>query len=109
MMNDAEYLDFVEKTVQNFNGLGDDLSAALGALSIGRLVGWRVLCLIHSESTIRRYEKVLGIRFKDELVEEGKYAQRSLGYRLVKKLGSYWQVVQGRQKLPRLEKVAFSD
>ncbi len=38
-----------------------ELESALGMLFVGHAFGWRVLYMIHSVATIRKYEKVLGI------------------------------------------------
>lgn len=84
-----------------FRGNGTLLESALGALVVGQYFGWRVLKLLHNPATYRRYEKTLGIEFKDvcpEITELGK--KKSIGYAVTEKLGSFWAVIMGRRKVP---------
>jgi len=89
----------VEKATMDFEGLFDELENALGMLMIGRLVGWKVLVLIHNKRSIRKYEQILGIDIRTAFPEEGPLTQKSPAYALVKKLGAFWKAVSGEQKL----------
>lgn len=84
----------VDEAVKNFSGASDYLAAALGALSIGQYLGWRGLLFVHSRTTLRGYEAVLGLSFKDVLPEKTEYTERLLGYRIADKLGKFWAVVK---------------
>lgn len=81
--------------------MGDigELESALGMLRVGQQYGWRVMYLIHSKATIRKYEEILGISVKEEFPEEGPSSMRNNGYRLFKKLGNFWKIVSGEQKI----------
>lgn len=86
--------------MKEFRGVGTTLESALGALVIGQFFGWRVLKLMHNPATYRKYEKVLGIEFKEvckEITEFGE--KKSIGYAITKKLGSFWAVVMGKRKV----------
>ncbi|GAB6142287.1 hypothetical protein JCM14076_30160 [Methylosoma difficile] len=86
--------------IREFRGIGNTLESALGALILGQYFGWRVLKLIHNPATYRRYEKVLGVQFKDvcpEITEFGK--KKSVGYAITEKLGSFWAVIMGKRKV----------
>lgn len=91
----AEMLRRVDVTVREFRGNFDELESALGMLLLGRLVGWKVLALIHNKRTIRKYEQILGISIREEFCEEGPLAHKSVAYEVVKKLGQYWKAVSG--------------
>lgn len=99
----------LEKTereaIANFGGQIDELEAALGVLRIGHHVGWRVLYLVHNKRTIRKYEEILGIKFRDYFPEEGPSADRSLGYKFVKKVGNFWKAVSGDIKVEDKRKI----
>lgn len=89
------------KKMDDFQGLGTSLESALGALIIGQYFGWRILKLLHTPTTYRRYEKALGVKFQDvcpEITEKGK--RKSIGYAITEKLGSFWAVIMGRKKVP---------
>ncbi|GKS70254.1 hypothetical protein W03_22580 [Nitrosomonas sp. PY1] len=86
--------------MQEFRGVGNTLESALGALILGQFFGWRVLKILHNPATYRKYEKVLGVEFKDicpEITEFGK--KKSVGYAITEKLGSFWAVVMGKRKV----------
>ncbi len=97
---DEEAEKIILHNIKDFRGIGTTLESALGALVLGHAFGWRVLKLLHTPSTYRRYEKALGIEFKNvcpEITELGK--QKSVGYAITEKLGSFWAVVMGKRKV----------
>jgi hypothetical protein len=97
---DEETEKIILHNIKDFRGIGHTLESALGALVLGQAFGWRVLKLLHTPATYRRYEKVLGIEFKnvcEEATELGK--QKSIGYAITEKLGSFWAVVMGKRKV----------
>lgn len=98
---DEETEQKILQQMEDFRGIGTTLESALGALVMGQYFGWRVLKLFHNPATYRKYEKVLGIEFKDvcpEITELGK--KKSIGYAITEKLQSFWAVVMGRRKVP---------
>lgn len=93
-------LERIERdAIANFGGQLDELSGALGMLRMGDHFGWRVLVLIHSKRTIRKYENLLGIKIREIFPEEGHSAERSVGYKFVKKVGNFWKAVSGDIKV----------
>lgn len=97
----------VEQATFEYEGVFDELENALGMLMMGRLVGWRVLVLIHNKRTIRKYEQILGgIDIRAVFPEEGPLAHKSIGLELAKKLGNFWKAVSGEQKVPDRRELA---
>lgn len=92
-----ELVKQVEQVTKDFAGPFEQLESALGMLMIGRLVGWKVLVLIHNKRTIREYERILGINIREAFPDEGPLAHKSCGLELVKKLGNFWKAVSGEQ------------
>lgn len=88
-----------DKAITNFAGTLDELESALGMLRMGHHFGWRVLYLIHSKKTIRKYEEILDIKIRDLFPEEGPSAERSVGLALAKKASNFWKVVSGEIKI----------
>ena len=88
----------LDEIAARFQGQFDELEAAVGMYLVGRLVGWKVLVLIHNKRTIRKYEEILGINVREEFPEEGPFADKSIALNLVKKLGSFWKAVSGELK-----------
>jgi len=87
------------RAVKGFRGSYDDLESALGMLRLGHHFGWRVLYLVHSKLTIRKYEGILGVRVREEFSEEGPSSSRSVGFELAQKVGNFWKVVSGAVRL----------
>ena len=88
----------IEEATRDFSGQFDELENAIGMLMIGRLVGWKVLALIHNKRTIKNYEKILGINIREAFPPEGPLTYKSLGYKIVQKIGSFWKAVSGDLK-----------
>ncbi len=89
--------DLMDKAIFNFSGSLDELEGALGMYMIGRHFGWKVLYVIHSKKTIRKYEEILDIAVRDEFDETGPDAQRSLGYRAVEFTSNFWKSITSGQ------------
>lgn len=107
MINDYEFEQLIDSAVKNYTGNGQVLSSAVGAVMLGRLMGWRFIYLVHNESTVRKYQAALGIQFKDVMLERGKYASKSRGLAIVDALGNFWAVVQHRCKTVSKEDKVF--
>lgn len=86
------------EAVARFYGDLDELESAIGMLHLGDHLGWKPLVLIHNKRTIRKYEEILGITVREFFPEEGPSAERSIGYKIVKKIGNFWKAVSGELK-----------
>lgn len=96
-MNDQEILALIDRAVDQFDGNLDELESAVGMLMLGRHYGWRVILLIHSPNTIRKYLKILGLKnLREVLPEVGVLAHRSTAWRLVDGTKNFWKVVRGQ-------------
>lgn len=94
-----EQLHEIERqALARFTGNFDELEAALGMLHLGDHMGWKPLVLIHNKRTIRKYEEILGINLREFFPAEGPSAERSLGYKVAKKIGNFWKAVSGEIK-----------
>jgi hypothetical protein len=76
----------------------DELEAAIGMYTMGFHYGWKVLHLIHSKKTIRKYEELLGIKITEEFPELGKDAWRSNAHKILQVVSNFWKVVSGEEK-----------
>ena len=94
-----ELMKKLDEAVREFDGQFDELENALGMMLLGRLVGWKVLALIHNKRSIRKYEGILGIKIREAFPEEGPLTHKSVGYEFIKKLGNYWKAVSGEAKV----------
>jgi hypothetical protein len=89
--------DVMDCAIFNFAGSLDELEGALGMYMIGRHLGWKVLYVIHSKQTIRKYERILAISVRHEFPAEGPDAMRSRGYRSVRDASNFWKAASSGQ------------
>lgn len=94
----------IDKVIKDYKGDIVHLSDAMGAARMGHHFGWRVLRLVISSVTYRRHQKILGLDFKEVLPEITEYTEKSAGYMLVKRLGNFWDVVNGLVKIDKEQK-----
>jgi hypothetical protein len=96
-LNDQDLLQLVNDATDRFDGNLNDLGSAIGMLMLARRYGWRVILLIHSPGTVRKYLKILGLpNLRAVAPEVGELAARSKAWRLVDGTSSFWKVVRGQ-------------
>jgi len=99
-------LERIEReAIANFKGKLTNLEAALGLLRVVGHVGCRLLVLIHNKRTLRKYEDILNIKFKEYFPDEGPSHERSFGYMAAKKIGNFWKAVSGEIKIERKKEI----
>ncbi len=94
----AHGAELIQDAVNRFQGTTDELEAAIGMYWLGHYVGWKVLVLLHSKRTIRKYEEILNIVVREEFPPDGSESDRSLAYAASKKLSNFWKAVSGEAK-----------
>ena len=100
-----QLLDIEENAIAKFDGQLDELESALGMLRMGHHFGWKVLYLIHSKRTIRKYEGMLDIKVREIFPETGPSSYRSFGLGFAEKFTNFWKVAGGDIKIPDRKKV----
>lgn len=76
----------------------DELESALGMYMIGHHYGWKVLYLVHSKRTIKKYEEILGIRISEVFAEVGPDADRTMAHKIITVASNFWKAVSGEEK-----------
>lgn len=102
----SELNTHIDNVIADYKGDIVDLAHAIGAVRIGHHYGWRVLRIVISTVSYRKYQKLLNIEFSVSLPEITANTERSAGYLLVKKMGNFWDVVCGKAKIDRKEKIS---
>jgi hypothetical protein len=99
--------DIEAHAITEFEGQLPDLEAALGMLRLGHHLGWKVLYVIHSKKTIRKYEQILGedFRIREVFPEVGPGSYRSLGLRVVQTLSNFWKAISGERPIPDRQRI----
>ncbi len=98
-MRDSELIKHIDSRIGSFKGQLPVLESAIGALIVGRRFGWRVLYLVHDKKTMRKYEDILGIRFREAIDPTGDKTNRSLAFHLQEKISNFWKAVSGEMKV----------
>lgn len=96
-----QLIAIINRASKDFVGLLDELETAIGMLMLGRLVGWKVLLLIHNKRTIRKYEDILGIKIREFFPETGPLSQKSVAFNFIQEVGSFWKGVSGEAKIEK--------
>lgn len=78
----------------------DELESALGMYMVGFHFGWKVLHLVHSKKTIRKYEDLLGIKITEVFEPVGPDADRTNAHMIITSVSNFWKAVSGEEKLP---------
>ncbi|HVB66058.1 MAG TPA: hypothetical protein VND01_00010 [Candidatus Acidoferrales bacterium] len=94
-MNTQDKLTLVSKITKSYRGSIHELERAIGVLFIGDEFGWKVLYLCHDKKTLRKYEEILGVDFREIFPERGPLARKSLGLALADKAGEFWKAAKG--------------
>jgi len=93
----GELVAIADAAFGKYKGSVDEIERAIGMLVIGRHIGWRVIYLMHSKATVRKYENLLGIKVREFFPEEGTLANKSVAWKALKTLKGYWKIVSGDQ------------
>ncbi|HEX4123401.1 MAG TPA: hypothetical protein VHY37_01645 [Tepidisphaeraceae bacterium] len=91
-MQDADW-DVICKAFHGYKGQAGVFESAVGALIVGRLLGFQALQVLHSWKTLREYEKHLGIVFKEVLPARTEESQRLAGIRRADTFRQFWKAI----------------
>lgn len=106
MKTDEELLKQIEQVTKEFSGQLDHLYEAVGMITTGRLLGWRVMRLVSSRRCWMMAWKLFGDP-KKLMPERGKYYGKSVGFKIIDGTMDYWDVIAGnvtREDLPLHER-----
>lgn len=93
-MSAEQLVTHIDAITKDYKGQSDVLFAAIGALMAGRIYGWRVLRILLSGASYSKYQKILQVEFKEILPEETEYSRKSVAYKIVTKMGNFWDAVR---------------
>lgn len=93
---EPEIEQLILKNLEEYRGQGPVLGSALGALIVGQHYGWKIVKMMHNQSTCSKYEKILGIKFSELCPPSTPLSKKSIGFRMAEQLNSFWAVVRGK-------------
>jgi hypothetical protein len=85
-------LDLICQAWHDYEGDVTVFESAVGVLLVGRLLGYDALRVLHSWRTLRKYEGILGISFKDFPGRTAE-SQRLNGIRRADKFAQFWKAL----------------
>lgn len=97
-LSNKNLINIVNEAFNTYHGHLPELEGAIGALFAGQHFGWKVLLLIHDKKTIRKYEEILGVSFREVMPDVGPLAENSLAWRSAQKVSNFWKAVKGEIK-----------
>jgi hypothetical protein len=102
-MTTEQLVTYIDAITKDYTGQSQTLFMAIGTLMAGRIYGWRVLRILLSSSSYMKYQRALKLEFKDVLPEETEYSGKSVAYKIVKKMGNFWDAVRRSAPLDEME------
>lgn len=108
--NAEQLIKDLDNVCRQYHGTAQQLESAIGALFVGRTIGWRAMYLMHSAGTIRKYEKILGLKFQEVLPPETEHSRRSIAYKVLQladNIKNFWKAVNG--VYPNIKSTKLSD
>ena len=96
----VERYRFLDQVIRNAECQLDELESALGMYLVGFHFGWKVLYMIHSKRTIKKYEAILGIKVTEVFDPVGPDADRTNAFKIISAVSNFWKVVSGDEKPP---------
>lgn len=94
-LSPKQIIEISLNAIKPFTGDLTRLERAIGALVIGKKMGWKVLYLIHDKKTLKDYEGILGIQFREALPEVGELANKSIAWAALQGVKNFWKAVKG--------------
>ena len=94
-LSGTEVVELLDKAIMKYHGSAEELENAIGAFMVGRKTGWRPLFLIHSPRSIRKYEAILGVDFREVMPEVGPKAKQSVAWKIAQSVSNFWKLVKG--------------
>lgn len=105
----SELMPLVTKAIDEFKGQSSEIESAIGFLFMGHAFGWKVMHLIHSQATVRKYETILGIKAREVFPAETAHSNRSVGFSIAIKLSNFWKAVKGEVDNKEVRSRVISD
>lgn len=94
-LSNDELIRLIDEAIAHYKGDVTELENAIGALMLGRKIGWRAAFVLHSPKSIRLYERCLGVKFQDILPEGGPKRHKLNAWIIAHKVSNFWKLVKG--------------
>ena len=99
-LTDAELVELIASSFNRFEGTADSWESAVGMMFLGKYMGWKIVHLVHSQATVKKYEKILGIDVKTDFEPSTDASQRSVAWKAIEGFSNFWKAVKGETDIP---------
>ena len=107
IVKDADVITLIDKAIMKYKGNTDELAKAIGVFMLGRKIGWRTTFLLHSVKTIKKYEGILSVDFRNCLPEKGPKTEKIVAWIVSQKVSNFWKLVKG--EIPNVRTPDWAD
>lgn len=95
-----ELVAFIGSSFDRFQGSADSWESAVGMMFLGKYMGWKIVHLVHSQATVKKYEKILGIDVKTDFDPTTDASRRSHAWKAIEGFSNFWKAVKGETDIP---------
>lgn len=95
---DQEIAALIDTAFDNYRGSSETFKGAIGYAFVARRIGWKPALLMHTQRTIKEYDRILGIDSRSVFPEIGPDADRSVAWRVAQSVTNFWKAVKGEIK-----------
>lgn len=97
---DEELVALIENSFGCFQGSADSWESAVGMMFLGKYMGWKIVHLVHSQATVKKYENILGIDVKTDFDATTDASHRSRAWNAIEGFSNFWKAVKGETDIP---------
>jgi len=97
----VEVLTQFDKILETYQGDILLMERAIGAYFVGRRLGWKILFILHDRKTVKKYEEILEISFRNEFEEFEDQAKRTYAYKALRAVTNFWKAIKGEVPFER--------
>lgn len=90
----------IANAINNYSGDFTVLESAIGAYILAHYLGHEPMSIIHSPVTLRKWAKILDIRWAEHFPAVGPVAERSTGYCWAQKIKAVKAAIHGDVSVP---------
>jgi len=108
-LSDQELVSAIAKAVEKYKGYVPSLEGAIGALFVGKTMGWEVLLLMHNRSTLNKFQKILEIDFQDQMKDRTDFSRKSFAWVWSEKMNNFWKLAKGEIGYSKRSQIHDSD
>jgi len=97
---DEELVALIQNSFDRFESSADGWESAVGMMFLGKYMGWKIVHLVHSQATVKKYEKILGIDVKTDFDPTTDASRRSNAWKAIEGFSNFWKAVKGETDIP---------